>query len=140
MRRSYLQSGLCHKLGCTVHLRGFIRPLSCICYCLGSKSMSFFNPLTLQMSELLLFSFISVHRPGNSLLSSSPSYNNSLTKADNENQHILQIICFLDSSSRADSLQEDLSYYKWQFSHVLPLHTMDLISPATITAALPLIA
>lgn len=97
----------------------------------GLEAVSFFNPLTLWISGLLLFSFISAHRPAHSLLSSSPSYNNSSAKAANENQHTLQIVCFPGSSSRAANLRGDLSYHEWQFSPFLPLNTTGLIFLAT---------
>lgn len=81
------------QAGCTVHLRGFIGPhVSLAVWDL--EVVTFFSPVTLQISGLLLFSFIPAYRPANSLLSSS-SYNNSLVKAANENQHTLQIVCFL---------------------------------------------
>lgn len=97
----------------------------------GLEAVSFFNPLTLWISGLLLFSFISAHR-----WSSSPSYNNSSAKAANENRHTLQIVCFPGSSSRAANWRGDLSYHRWQFSPFLPLHTTGLIFPATSNTTL----
>lgn len=81
----------------------------------GLEAVSFFNPLTLQISGLLLFSFISAYRPANSLLSSSPC-NNSSAKTANENEHTLQIVCFLNSSCRTASSRGDPTYHQCQRS------------------------
>lgn len=110
-------------------LKGFPRLCRISSAVWGLDAVSFFTPFTLQMSGLFLFPFISAYRPANSLLSSSP-YNNSSAKTANKIQHILQIVSFLDSSSRVASLRENLtllSSHRQRLYHASPPNAMGLI-------------